>query len=402
MTHITKLSSLFIGISFSLRLHTPIAFGICIFTGILLMLFDNKQNIKKWLVKGYKHKVFPLFCISFICILISSIISNYPSRSFPVFIYLIAFMLFSYFIFCNFRNKPESLVLLIKFLFISVCFSTILVFSYNINQIESIFEPIKEVRKYKGFVNLLTVLVFLCPLIEKCIGGKKIFFSYFLIPLIFPLAFISNCNSAFLGLIGGFITLLFFELLRLVKNKKNRVLILLSVLFFSSVTFLNIIPKYDKNSPISEIDFLVPTNIIDAHRQIMWAFTKSELKENLIFGIGPDTSNFIEESQKEIGHNQTGTMFYISSHPHNFFLEILLEIGVFGTVSFLLLILFVIIYFLNKYYNPFARYLIFFNGYFWTASMVNFSFWSAWWQGSYFLIQAILFAIIYNKHNRCL
>ena len=95
-------------------------------------------------------------------------------------------------------------------------------------------------------------------------------------------------------------------------------------------------------------------------------------------------------------------MFYISSHPHNFFLEILLEIGLFGTVSYLLLILFVIIYFLNKYYNPFARYLIFFNGYFWTASMVNFSFWSAWWQGSYFLIQAILFAIIYNKQNRCL
>ena len=366
------------------------------------MLFDNKQNIKKWLRKGYEHKVFPLFFISFISILISSITSSYPSRSFPVFIYLIAFMLFSYFIFCNFRNKPESLILLIKFLFLSVCFSTILVFSYNISQLESIFEPIKEVRKYKGFVNLLTVLVFLCPLIEKCIERKKIFFSYFLIPLIFPLAFISNCNSAFLGLIGGFITLLFFELLRLVKNKKNRVLILLSVLFFSSVTFLNIIPKYNKNSPISEIDFLVPTNIIDAHRQIMWAFTKSELKENLIFGIGPDTSNFIEESQKEIGHSQTGTMFYISSHPHNFFLEILLEIGLFGTVSYLLLILFVIIYFLNKYYNPFARYLIFFNGYFWTASMVNFSFWSAWWQGSYFLIQAILFAIIYNKQNRCL
>ena len=62
-------------------------------------IFDNRKNIKYWLIKGYKHKVFPLFFISFISILISSIASSYPSRSFLVFIYLFSFMLFSYFIF---------------------------------------------------------------------------------------------------------------------------------------------------------------------------------------------------------------------------------------------------------------------------------------------------------------
>ena len=34
--------------------------------------------------------------------------------------------------------------------------------------------------------------------------------------------------------------------------------------------------------------------------------------------------------------------------------------------------------------------LIFFNGYFWGSSLVNFSFWLGWWQGSYFFILSLI------------
>ena len=86
-------------------------------------------------------------------------------------------------------------------------------------------------------------------------------------------------------------------------------------------------------------------------------------------------------------------MAYIPSHPHNFFLELLLETGIFGLLNFLLLVFFTN-YFLVKKLNFYCKsYIIFFNGYFWSASMVNFSFWAAWWQGSYFLILTLLYSV---------
>ena len=41
-----------------------------------------------------------------------------------------------------------------------------------------------------------------------------------------------------------------------------------------------------------------------------------------------DSSNFIEGSQKIIGHELTGNMPFIPSHPHNFLLELILEVGI--------------------------------------------------------------------------
>ena len=64
------------------------------------------------------------------------------------------------------------------------------------------------------------------------------------------------------------------------------------------------------------------------------------LLKNLFLGYGPDTSNFIEDGQTVIGSIHTGTMKFIPSHPHNFFIELLLETGIIGTSLFIIFILF--------------------------------------------------------------
>ena len=89
-------------------------------------------------------------------------------------------------------------------------------------------------------------------------------------------------------------------------------------------------------------------------------------------------------------------MPFIPSHPHNFFIELLLDTGVFGTLFF-----FLFIFFLNleifKNANLYQKYfLIFFNGYFWGSSLVNFSFWLGWWQGSYFFLLSLIAVKIYQ------
>ena len=140
--------------------------------------------------------------------------------------------------------------------------------------------------------------------------------------------------------------------------------------------------------------------MIDAHRQFIWGFSLSKFKNNTLLGYGADTSNFINDSQKIIGHRATGDMTFIPSHPHNFLIEILLELGILGTFSFILFILLINYHIFLKANYKEKFYLIFFNGYFWGSSLVNFSFWLGWWQGSYFFILSLIATKIFLKKKK--
>jgi len=346
------------------------------------------------------NPIIPYLITTLLSFSVSSIFSILPFRALLVTVYFFSFFLISYFLFFFLKKKDERLLLTLNFLIISIFFSVSLVFFYNISNFKNIYLAHNEIKKYKGFVNLLTALVFLCPFFESIVTNKKPYLSLIMIFLIFPVIFLSNCNSAFLGIIGGFIGLLAFLFVDKYKNKKKVTLTIAVTLFLAIIGFFNSLSyklekvvKYDEN-------FLISTNILDAHRQIIWGFSFLEFKKRPFFGVGPDTSNFLKNSQNVIGHSRTGDMTYIPSHPHNFFVELLLETGVFGILSFSLLVFFTN-YFLMKKLNSFSRkYIIFFNGYFWSASLVNFSFWAAWWQGSYFLILTLLYSVsIYRKEK---
>ena len=148
---------------------------------------------------------------------------------------------------------------------------------------------------------------------------------------------------------------------------------------------------------IKNFEFKIPTSLIDPHRQFIWGFSLEKFKNNPLLGYGPATSNFIADSQKIIGHEATGDMTFIPSHPHNFFMEILLELGILGSFSFILFIFFVNYEIFKKANNRQKFYLIFYNGYFWGSSLVNFSFWLGWWQGSYFFILSLISTQIFLK-----
>ena len=150
--------------------------------------------------------------------------------------------------------------------------------------------------------------------------------------------------------------------------------------------FIKELPKnFDQNS-INNYNFKIPISVIDAHRQFIWGFSLSKFHEKPIFGYGPDTSNFIEDGQRVIGSQFTGTMKFIPSHPHNFLIELILETGLLGTLSFIMFIIVLNYKIFLKANTKERGFLIFFNGYFWGASLVNFSFWQAWWQCSYFFL----------------
>tara|TARA_X000000950_G_scaffold289408_2_gene413020 strand:- start:2909 stop:3553 length:645 start_codon:yes stop_codon:yes gene_type:complete len=201
--------------------------------------------------------------------------------------------------------------------------------------------------------------------------------------------------ASILGILFGtifcVIYLLFKKYINSLFFKNFLILFSFLILIISSSIFLKNLPsKFDIDS-MTSFEYKIPINLLDVHRQIIWGFTFNKFKDKPLFGYGPDSSNFIEGSQKDIGIQMTGDMNFIPSHPHNFFFELLLETGLVGTMLFILFLVYV--NFKVSRINDSVRFnifLIFLNAYFWGSSLVNFSFWLGWWQGSYYLLLSIL------------
>ena len=181
-------------------------------------------------------------------------------------------------------------------------------------------------KSLKGYLNIISILVLLLTFFKN-----KIFFIPIFILL--PSLYYSDSNSPFLGILIGIIGCFLYYLCVKFSPKKIFLILITLVIFFSHQTFKSL-PKHFDESSIQEFEFKIPTSLVDIHRQFIWGFSLSKFFEKPLLGFGPDTSNFIEGGQKEIGHTHTGDMTFIPSHPHNFLVELLLELGIVGTISF--------------------------------------------------------------------
>ena len=358
----------------------PIAFGVSLLLGILIIIFEyRKFLLNQFNFKKFSKIIFTFFFLSF---LLSSLHSHNIQRSIPVFAYLIGFIIVSYSLFCCLKKDFILLQQILKYFVLSSYLNIIFIFAYDLYHFD--YETYAEVKKFKGILNIITITTLLIPLFKKSKLNLLIF-----LPLI-PSIIMSNCNSSFLGIILACITcVIFHAYLNIFKSKFFLTFLLLLSLVFSSLLIKSLPEDFNKTS-IDNFEFKISTQLIDAHRQFIWGFSLSKFKERLGIGYGPDTSNFIDGSQEIIGHKSTGDMTYIPSHPHNFFIELLLETGIFGTVSFFLFLILINIHIYRRSILREKYILIFYNTYFWSTSLVNFSFWLGWWQGSYFFLLALI------------
>ena len=387
MTKLSDYAILLIGFSFLFLLINKIAFGASLILGIVILIFFNLAIIVKQSKKIFKkisrYEVL-ITCFFLFFFFISAFLSIKPYRSFLVIIYLNLFIILSFFVFLILLENKKKAIFLFKILSISFAANALLIFIYNVSNYE-----FHELSKFKGFVNLMTIFTVLnCFLIKSK-------FNYITIFLLIPNIIMSGSSASILGiLVGIFLCLIFFCLKKLqVLYKLKYFIFTISVcvsIILSFLIYKNLPSKFDQKS-IANFEFKLPTNLIDHHRQFIWGFSIQKFILKPLFGYGQDSSNFIDGSQVDIGSKYTGDMNFIPSHPHNFLIEILLETGIFGTISFILLI-----YIINarvwKLHQSlkFKLHLIFLNSCFWGSSLVNFSFWLGWWQASYFLLLSLI------------
>tara|TARA_B100000579_G_C22811384_1_gene845409 strand:+ start:385 stop:1605 length:1221 start_codon:yes stop_codon:yes gene_type:complete len=401
MSILPNISSFLIGFSYSFLLYNKIAFGISLVVGtIILMIYKKCLTLNIFNQK----KEFNFILISLIVLfLISCGVSIEPDRSVLVVIYFFLFLLLSSNLNLCFNLDKEIFEKTLFFFTISIVLNITYICFYNLYQsgiLKGTFFEINfsgsegefflyEIMKFKGVMNIISILVLLLPFFRNSSN------YFYLILLLIPSLILSNSNSSILGILSGIILCLFLFIVKKTKKQKQIIISFFALGIITLSILIKNLPTQLESESIKNYDFKIPISLIDAHRQFIWAFSITRIKDKALFGYGPDTSNFIEGSQEIIGNYYTGTMKYIPSHPHNFLLELMLEVGIFGTTAF---IIFIILLNFNifKISNIRQQYfLIFFNGYFWGASLVNFSFWLGWWQGSYFFILALIYSKIY-------
>ena len=133
----------------------------------------------------------------------------------------------------------------------------------------------------------------------------------------------------------------------------------------------------------------LPEWMIDPHRQVIWKFIMERFVERPFTGFGINTINLIPGADQIIP-SIGGT--YISSHPHNWIIEVLAETGVFGLFFMLVVLLIltrniVITYIRDR--APSVMALAALGAAFLTSNLFNFSFWSSWWQLSFLSLFAM-------------
>ena len=373
-------SILLISFSYTFLIRNHLYFGIALGTGSLTLLLLNLKYLKH---RFTFKQIYP-FLIFMSALVISSANSIIINRSFPVVCYLLLIITFCFLLFKCLSKNEEVREKLIKYFVISIFLNLLIVSVYNFIYMDYSNPFSNEVKRFKGYLNILTILVIMLPFLQK----TKINVIAYL--LILPNLLISNSNAAILGILVSLTGLLIYFIYQNFLKTKIFILFVFIISLISSFLVINKLPREFDKSSIQNSSMKIPTELIDTHRQYIWGFSLNKFFNKPLLGYGPDTSNFIEGSQEIIGSKNTGTMPYIPSHPHNFIIEILLDTGLIGLLSFTI---FNLIYFFRIFNNLNSKgkyLLVCFIFYFWGASLVNFSYWNGWWQTSFFFLISII------------
>lgn len=133
--------------------------------------------------------------------------------------------------------------------------------------------------------------------------------------------------------------------------------------------------------------------VVDEHRQHIWAFAIEAWAQRPLAGWGV---NAISRAPGASGVIPGVGGEYLPSHPHNAVLEVLAETGIVGVVPFLaaaaLSILVPLVRFRRDGGAPDLAMACIAAG-FWGPALFNFSFWSAWWLLSLFILYGMAAAL---------
>lgn len=326
---------------------------------IILILCFLKNNFALKKLKYYLDIFGILFFIFLLILIISSFLSDYYLLTFKKSLTYIRYILFSFAI-CwvlSFNNKfilNLFKVLVITFFILQL--GALFEYFFNINpiygkreidgsliryyeayKISSFFGDEEIMGSY--FSRLFPLIIALFLINYESLKKKFKYLTYFVFVFIIISIFFSGERLAFFFLI----VFLLCSILTLRLNYKNLILITLS-LIISVITIFSFdkqrerIFNYTIKQMTSENKIIFFT--IQHHSHFMTAY--KIFLDNKIIGAGPNT---FRETCKLDKYNLNE--YSCSTHPHNYFIQLLSETGIIGAVIPILIFLFVVIKFLE-------------------------------------------------------
>jgi O-antigen ligase len=326
----------------------------------ILFFFAKEKVLVKLLWKNNLIKTFFLFYLYIIfCSLIIPVADGYFVKSFiPSFFYIrfLIFVIVFYFIFH--KNRKFSLNLFYVLLFILIILfidinleyflkRNILGHNFNGVRIQSLFKDEWIVGSYISYIIPLVISLFF-------INKKKRKFIIFNIKYDENYIFIILLISVFLVLLSGersalFSTLLYSFLITLFLNfnLKKKIIFFGIIIFIFSISLSFLKPTYERvfKHTLQQLNIYSP-NYKKDHQLIFETGLKVYI-DNKIFGSG--LKGFRNQCQKEKYYIKGGC----TTHPHNFYIQFLSELGFIGfsflSLSFLILSL-IIFFRIKKFY----------------------------------------------------
>jgi len=144
--------------------------------------------------------------------------------------------------------------------------------------------------------------------------------------------------------------------------------------------------------PPEGVVVVLPSWLLDYQRQTIWAHAIEIAMKSPWIGNGINVINLLPMAQVKI---PTNVLHVIPSHPHNWLLEVFAETGVFGAAALVAVVVGLNTKLVRDYLrhrDPVLLVALLVNIGYWGSGLLNFSFWSAWWQLSYLLMSAIALA----------
>ena len=303
--------------------------------------------------------IFVLLFLIYISANLSSILSEYSYEAFSRSLFLFRYPLFFFGVFYFLSNNAKIL----NYLFLSILFCVFFVYLDDLIQFiynYDIFGFQKQAHRLSGpFDDELIpgIYLFRFGLISLCFISykyKENFTLFFLITIMLLIGVIITGEKT--TSVITFFSISIFFLIRF-GLKKIVFLFLIIIVFLSTfVTLINTNDIY-KERIWGETKrtlgiFQTNRNFFDSEHGVMFLTSLYIWKDNKYFGGGLKTYRENCKLEKYSNIKSLVVTERCSTHPHNFYLEILSELGIFGFILFLFLIL----YLLKKIYKNYIKY----------------------------------------------
>ncbi len=149
----------------------------------------------------------------------------------------------------------------------------------------------------------------------------------------------------------------------------------------------------------------IPGWIIDNPRQVLWnevlILLQQDFPKSLFSGYGVNALDELDRGMRALRYTEENITSFtaISTHPHNWLLEIAVEVGVIGLLSVLIACGLVLHWAWQQRRDAPAEVTALFGVYaaFTSASLFNYSIWSVWWQIDFAMMNALCAAMIVQR-----